>query len=148
MTDLQNLYQEVIIDHGRRPRNFGQLEDATHQQQGVNPLCGDQLTVYLIIENNVIKEVKFDGCGCAISVASSSLMSQAIKGKPIGEVLALFDRFHAAVTDAKDQQLAGLGKLAVLAGVAVYPARVKCATLAWHALKGALLGQTKAACTE
>lgn len=150
MSDIRELYQQVIIDHGRHPRNFGHLEHATHQQLGHNPLCGDQLTLYLIIQDNRIVEVKFEGRGCAISMASASLMSEALKGKLISEAESLFQSFHHVLTD-KNQDAAlleKLGKLGVLSGVCAYPARVKCATLAWHTLHAALLGDAKAASTE
>jgi nitrogen fixation NifU-like protein len=137
--DLRELYQEVIFDHNRKPRNFRAMPDADHVADGHNPLCGDQLTVYLRIENGVIADVSFEGHGCAISKSSASLMTEAVKGKSIDEVEALFRDFHALLTDVPP---AGrdFGKLQVLAGVREFPARVKCATLAWHTLHNALIG--------
>lgn len=137
--DLRELYQEMIIDHGRRPRNFGVLAPATHSADGHNPLCGDQLTVYLDIDaGKTIRDIKFEGQGCAISMASASLMTEALKGKSIAEAETLFAGFHDLVMD-QVKTPADLGKLAVLAGVKEYPTRVKCATLAWHTLHAALL---------
>lgn len=150
MSDIRELYQEVIIDHGRRPRNFGPLPGATHQQLGHNPLCGDQLTLYLIIQDDKIAEVKFEGRGCAISMASASLMSEMLKGMSITDAELLFQNFHHLLTDKNPDQalLAKLGKLGVLSGVCAYPARVKCATLAWHTLHAAIHGKPQAASTE
>lgn len=148
MSAWQELYQQMIVDHGRHPRNFNVLENATCQKKGVNPLCGDQLTVYLQVEKGQVKGVSFEGTGCAISMASASLMTEAIKGQPVDDVLALFEQFQQAVTEPKETPPEGLGKLAVLTGVAAYPMRVKCATLAWHALKSALTGGDTAVSTE
>jgi len=150
MSDIRELYQQVIIDHGRHPRNFGQLAQATHQHLGHNPLCGDQLTLYLIIADQRIIDIKFEGRGCAISMASASLMSEMLKGKLISEAESLFHNFHHLLTDRKQDEslLANLGKLGVLSGVCAYPARVKCATLAWHTLHAALIGDNKATSTE
>lgn len=137
MSEMRELYQQVIIDHGRHPRNFGTLEKANHVKVGFNPLCGDKLTVYVLENNGVIDDLRFEGCGCAISMASASLMTQQVKGKLITEAAGLFDDFHRVVTghlESSDK----LGKLMVLAGVAEYPSRVKCATLCWHTLKAAL----------
>ena len=140
MSDLANLYQEVIIDHGRRPRNFRELEDATRTVEGVNPLCGDQLTLYVKLADGQIEDIAFQGTGCAISQASASLMTAALKGKTQGEALALFGRVHAMLTEGPNREAGPpeLGKLAVLSGVWEFPTRVKCATLAWHALRSAL----------
>jgi nitrogen fixation protein NifU and related proteins len=140
MSDLRELYQEVILDHNRRPRNFGTLADPTRTARGHNPLCGDKLTLQLRLEGDRIVEVAFEGTGCAISKASASLMTEAVKGKTITEVEALFERFHAVVTAPGDVPVdtAGLGKLAVFAGVREFPARVKCASLAWHTVKSAV----------
>lgn len=137
--DLRELYQEVIFDHNRKPRNFHAMPDADHVADGHNPLCGDQLTVYLRIAKGVIADVSFEGHGCAISKSSASLMTEAVKGRAIDEVEALFRDFHALLTDVPP---AGrdFGKLQVLAGVREFPARVKCATLAWHTLHNALIG--------
>ena len=140
MSDLADLYQEVIIDHGRRPRNFRQLEGATRTVEGVNPLCGDQLTLYVKLADGRIADVAFQGTGCAISQASASLMTAALKGKTQDEALALFGRVHAMLTEGPNGEAGSpeLGKLAVLSGVWEFPTRVKCATLAWHALRSAL----------
>ena len=147
MPDLRDLYQELIIDHGRRPRNFGALADANHTAEGFNPLCGDRITLFVKTRDGVIEDVRFEGTGCAISTASASLMSEALKGRTEAEAQALFDGFHALVTGhgATDEPL---GKLEVLAGVAEFPARVKCATLAWHTLLAALHDQSAPVTTE
>jgi nitrogen fixation NifU-like protein len=135
--DLTDLYRDVILDHNRRPRNFGTLEQANALAEGFNPLCGDRLTVRLNLADDRIENIRFEGQGCAISTASASLMTEAVKGKTRGEALALFDRVHRLLTDdaagAED-----LGKLAALSGVREYPARVKCASLCWHTLASAL----------
>lgn len=144
---LRELYQEMIVDHGKHPRNFGKLEAANHSQAGYNPLCGDKLMVYVRENNGVIEDVHFEGAGCAISVASASLMSEAVKGKSIAEVDKLFDLFHHLVTEGKEPA-ESIGKLAVFSGVAEFPVRVKCATLAWHTLKAALHNDPIAATTE
>ncbi len=147
MSEMRELYQQVIIDHGRHPRNFGMLEKANHIKEGFNPLCGDKLTVYILENNGVIDDLRFQGCGCAISMASASLMTQQLKGKSVVEAGRLFDDFHRVVTgelESSDK----LGKLMVLAGVADYPARVKCATLCWHTLKAALANSQDAVSTE
>jgi nitrogen fixation NifU-like protein len=136
MSDIRELYQEVIIDHGRHPRNLGELASCSHRKEGFNPLCGDRIMLYLDIEADRIKDVKFSGSGCAISTASASLMTQAIKGKMIAEVECLFEAFHDLLL--KEGSGEGLDKLTVLAGVKAYPARVKCATLAWHTLMAAI----------
>lgn len=140
MSDLADLYQEVIIDHSRHPRNFRELEDATRTTQGVNPLCGDQLTLYVKLADGRIADIAFQGAGCAISQASASLMTAALKGKREDEALALFGRVHAMLTEGPNSEAgpAELGKLAVLSGVWAFPMRVKCATLAWHTLRSAL----------
>lgn len=146
MSDVRELYQEVIIDHGRSPRNFGELLTCTCSKEGFNPLCGDEITVYLNIENDRIKEVMFSGSGCVISTASASLMTQAIKGKTVAEVECLFGQFHDLLL--KDGGGEGLDKLMVLAGVKAYPARVKCATLAWHTLMAAIKNDKVVVSTE
>ncbi len=140
MSDLGDLYQEVIIDHSRRPRNFRELEGATRTVEGVNPLCGDQLTLYVMLADGRIADVAFQGTGCAISQASASLMTAALKGKTQDEALALFGRVHAMLTEGPNGEAGPpeLGKLAVLSGVWQFPTRVKCATLAWHTLRSAL----------
>ena len=138
MSDLRELYQEVILDHNRHPRNYRELNGADRQADGHNPLCGDRLAVYVNLEGEVIADVSFLGSGCAISKASASLMTDAIKGKTLDEARALFERFHQMVTDQDaDVDLDALGKLAVLSGVRDYPTRVKCASLAWHTLRAA-----------
>ncbi|NMM36956.1 MAG: SUF system NifU family Fe-S cluster assembly protein [Glaciimonas sp.] len=149
MNDLRELYQEVIFDHYRKPRNCHVLDCANHQADGYNPLCGDQVTVYLKVENGVIEDLSFKGTGCAISTASASLMTEALKGKKIAEVEHLFNDFHQMVT-ASDESAPrpDLGKLEALAGVHEFPARVKCATLAWHTLQAALKNQAIPAKTE
>ena len=138
MSDLRDLYQEVILDHNRRPRNFRVLENSTHHAEGFNPLCGDHLDLFLRIEGDVIAEVGFQGAGCAISKASASLMTDSLKGCPVAEARVLFDRFHRMVTTPPDREVEDLGKLSVLAGVREFPVRVKCASLAWHTFKAAL----------
>lgn len=142
MSDLRDLYQEVIVDHSRRPRNFKKLEGATHRAEGFNPLCGDRVVVYLTIDGGVVKDLAFQGAGCAISTASASMMTEVLKGKTPTEADGVFDKFHAMVTSPPDAEGAseGLGKLAVFAGVCEFPARVKCASLCWHTLKNALTG--------
>jgi len=140
MSGLRELYQEVILDHGRRPRNFGPLPGSTHSAQGDNPLCGDHFEVALVVDGELVKDVKFEGDGCAISTASASLMTEALKGKTLSEALNLFEAVHATVTGGGDERSTDLGKLAVFEGVREYPMRVKCATLAWHTMKNALLG--------
>ena len=135
--ELTDLYRDVILDHNRRPRNFGTLEQANALAEGFNPLCGDRLTVRLNLADDRIENIRFEGQGCAISTASASLMTEAVKGKTRGEALALFDRVHRLLTDdAADAE--DLGKLAALSGVREYPARVKCASLCWHTLASAL----------
>lgn len=148
MSDLRDLYQEVIIDHNRNPRNFSKLENCTHEAEGFNPLCGDKLKLYLIIKNDLIEKINFEGSGCAISTASASLMTEHLLGKTVEDAEKMFKLFHDfMITDisAVDPLL---GKLKVLAGVKEYPARVKCATLAWHALEAALHQDHSAVSTE
>jgi nitrogen fixation protein NifU and related proteins len=147
MTDLSDLYQEVILDHNRRPRNFRVLDNATHQAEGHNPLCGDRLQLFLMVDAGVITEVGFQGSGCAISRASASLMTDCLKGCPVADACTLFDRFRRMVTTPPDAEVEDLGKLSVLAGVREFPVRVKCASLAWHTLKAAL-NQTQKTSTE
>ncbi len=149
MSHLHELYQEVIIDHGRHPRNFGELEHANHRATGFNHLCGDQVVLYLKVSDGIIEDIRFEGSGCAISTASASLMTEALKGKSEAEAAALFAAFHALVTGqpaAADAM--PLGKLEVLSGVNEFPARVKCATLAWHTLQAALRDQREPVSTE
>lgn len=141
MSELTDLYQEVILDHNKTPRNFGVLEGADRHADGHNPLCGDQLRVYLAVDGDTVTDIKFEGSGCAISKASASLMTEAVKGKAVSEVEAMFAGFHELMTgDPSVREKAGaeLGKLAVFEGVREFPVRVKCATLAWHTLEAAL----------
>jgi nitrogen fixation NifU-like protein len=137
-SDLSDLYQEVILDHNKRPRNFRTLAKPSHHAEGHNPLCGDRLDLFLNVESDRIADIGFQGSGCAISRASASLMTDAIKGSSIAEALALFERFHRMVTTPPDAGVEDMGKLSVLAGVREFPVRVKCASLAWHTLKAAL----------
>ncbi|HKR39236.1 Fe-S cluster assembly sulfur transfer protein SufU [Paraburkholderia sp. EG287A] len=150
MSDLRELYQETIFDHYRRPRNCHTVPGATHSAEGYNPLCGDRVTLYLRIEDGVVKDAGFEGAGCAIATASASLMTEALKGRTQAEVEALFERFHAMATAPSDRPASaeGLGKLAVLAGVREFPARIKCATLAWHTLHAALRDERGTVSTE
>jgi nitrogen fixation NifU-like protein len=150
MSDLTDLYQEVILDHNRRPRNFGTLEGATRIANGHNPLCGDKLRLYLKLDGDQISNIMFEGSGCAISKASASLMTDALKGHSIAEAKELFERFHRMVTAPIEQPVdeEAVGKLAVLAGVREFPVRVKCASLAWHTLKAALDGADEPVKTE
>jgi nitrogen fixation protein NifU and related proteins len=136
MSDLRDLYQEVILDHNRVPRNFGKLENANRESEGHNPLCGDRVHVFLRVEGDRIEDIAFQGSGCAISTASASLMTEALKGRTVAEARRLFHGFHDLLTNGGDSE--GLGKLAVFAGVREYPIRIKCATLAWHAAQAAL----------
>jgi nitrogen fixation NifU-like protein len=149
MADLRELYQEVILDHNRRPHNFRTLEDANRKAEGYNPLCGDRLTVFVRLDNDIVRDISFLGSGCAISKASASLMTDAVKGKTLQEANALFDAFHGMVTSGvATEPDAALGKLTVLAGVREFPARVKCASLAWHTLKAALAAEPEPVTTE
>jgi nitrogen fixation NifU-like protein len=149
MSDLRGLYQEVILDHSKRPRNFRVLPDA-RQAEGFNPLCGDKLTLYLKMEGERIADASFQGSGCAISTASASILTETVKGKTRGEAEALFEVLHSLVTGSGAERGSGqpLGKLAVFSGVSEFPARVKCATLAWHTLKSALSGSGDTVSTE
>jgi len=142
MSDLEELYQEVILDHYRRPRNHGELLGANRSAEGYNPLCGDRLTVYLKFEDGVVKGVSFEGSGCAISQASASVMTSALTGKNRAEIQALFDRFRAVVSGkGSEEDALALGELGAMSGVSQFPTRVKCATLAWHAALAALDGK-------
>ena len=144
---IDDLYQEIILDHSKKPRNFGHLESASAHADGYNPLCGDKLSLELKLDGDVVKDARFVGAGCAISVASASLMTETLKGKTRAEAEKLFERFHQLLTtDAA--QTEGLGKLAVFSGVREYPTRVKCATLAWHTLKAALENSSAQVSTE
>ena len=150
MNDLRDLYQELILDHSKKPRNFQKLESANRLAQGHNPLCGDQITVFLQLEEDAIKDIAFQGSGCAISKASASLMTAAVKGKTRAEAEGIFSRFHEMLTGEPGAKVdtERLGKLAVFSGVCEFPARVKCATLAWHTLKGALESKEEPVTTE
>jgi len=151
MDDLRELYQSVILDHNKAPRNFGRLDDASREADGHNPICGDKLTVYLKLDDSGrIEDVRFDGVGCAISTASASLMTEFVKGKTLDEVGVAYERFHDLVTGppSEPQKADDLGKLAVFAGVREYPMRVKCATLSWHTLNAALEQSPEPAKTE
>jgi nitrogen fixation NifU-like protein len=137
--DLKDLYHEIIVDHNRRPRNFRRIDNATQVAEGYNPLCGDKLKLYLVIENGLISDVAFEGSGCAISMASASLLTERLKGKGAEEAETLFGEMHELLTGRDDSaDMDKLGKLAALAGVRAYPSRVKCATLSWHTLHAAL----------
>ena len=148
MSDLHDLYQEVIVDHSKRPRNFGKLEGATRDAEGYNPLCGDRVKIYLKLENGRLSDIRFQGCGCAISTASASILTESLKGKTLAEAGTLFERFHQLVTEGAVAGSPELGKLAVFSGVSKYPVRVKCATLAWHTLRAALAESKEAVSTE
>ena len=145
--DLVDLYQQVILDHSKSPRNFRKLEGASHTAQGYNPLCGDNYTIYALMDGDLVKELTFQGSGCAISKASASLLTDALKGKNKAEVKALFDKVHEMVTSGKVSDT-GLGKLAAFAGVHKFPARVKCAILPWHAVMAAVEGKGAPVSTE
>ena len=144
--ELRELYQEIIIDHGRHPRNFGALPDANHHATGFNPLCGDKIILHAQEKNGVVEQIQFEGCGCAISMASASLMTETLRGKTIHDIEAMFAAFHQLVTEGQSSD--NLGKLAVFGGVREFPVRVKCATLAWHTLKAALTNEPQAVTTE
>ena len=144
MSELTDLYQEVILDHNRRPHNFRVIDNASARQEGYNPLCGDRLTLFLTLDGDLIKDAAFQGSGCAISKASASLMTDALKGKTVLEARALFDRFHEMITSEPGTPTADLGKLSVFAGVREFPTRVKCASLAWHTMKAAVAHDSNA----
>jgi nitrogen fixation NifU-like protein len=147
MNELQELYQQVIIDHNHNPRNFHEIEHPSHSAKGHNPLCGDKIDIYLTIKDDIITEVSFMGSGCAISKASSSLMTETLLGKTVAEAQKLFDLVHRMITSGKTD-VEGIGKLAVLSGVYKFPARVKCAILPWHTMKNALKNNTQTTITE
>ncbi|HXU09783.1 MAG TPA: SUF system NifU family Fe-S cluster assembly protein [Blastocatellia bacterium] len=149
MTDLQDLYQELILDHGSRPRNLKKLANANHTAEGYNPLCGDKVKVYVNLDGEVVKDISFEGAGCAISTASASIMTETLKGKTRAEADALFEMFHDLVT-GQERKLDSpeLGKLAVFSGVSEFPMRVKCATLSWHTLRAAIKGKEEVVSTE
>jgi nitrogen fixation NifU-like protein len=149
MTDLQDLYQELILDHGRRPRNFRPLDGATRSAEGYNPLCGDKVKIYVKMDGDIVKDISFEGAGCAISTASASIMTETLKGKTRAEAEELFQTFHDLVTGRQAQLDAPeLGKLAVFSGVSEFPIRVKCATLSWHTMRAALNGEGEVISTE
>ena len=149
MSDLRELYQQVILDHNRNPRNFKELPNATKRVDGYNPLCGDHYTIFVNLEGDTIKDIGFIGSGCAISKASASVMSSTVKGKSKDQAVELFDTFHRLVTgDSSGLDAADLGRLAAFSGVSEFPARVKCATLAWHTLRNALEGADQVVSTE
>jgi nitrogen fixation NifU-like protein len=145
--DLRTLYRDVIVDHSKHPRNFGPLE-ASRKAEGFNPLCGDRLTVYVRVDNGVIRDVSFDGLGCAIAIASASLMTETVKGKTVAEAGGLFARVQLMVGASPDAPVDDLGALSALAGVRRVPVRVKCATLAWHALRAAAAAGDEVVTTE
>ena len=148
MSELRELYQEVILEHSKKPRNYRLLENANHKAEGFNPLCGDHFTVYLDLKDGAISDIGFQGSGCAISKASASMMTQTLKGKTTAEAEDIFTRFHDLVTGHASGNGENLGKLAVFAGVSEFPLRVKCATLAWHAFRAAIRGEKEAVSTE
>lgn len=149
MSELTDLYQEVVLDHSKRPRNYGPLPEETHRAEGLNPLCGDRITVHARVEGGVVSEVRFEGSGCAISRASASVMTGLVRGKSPSQIEALFRDFHRLVTEGpKPGEEERAGKLAVFSGVHEFPARVKCASLAWHALRQALSGGKGPVSTE
>jgi nitrogen fixation NifU-like protein len=150
MPDLRELYQEVILDHYKRPRNCRRPADANLHADGFNPLCGDKVTIFMRLEDGIIRDIAFEGSGCAISTASASMMTESLKGKSEAEVAQIFSHFHDLVTGktASDNDNSGLGKLEVFAGVREYPVRVKCATLAWHTMRAALAGVKDTVATE
>jgi nitrogen fixation NifU-like protein len=145
MSELSDLYQQVILDHNKKPRNFRKLENANYSAEGYNPLCGDQLHVYLEMEDEVVKDISFEGSGCAISKAAASMMTQSLKGKSKQEAETLFHEFHGMVMGEFDEEGTpnGLGRLTIFSGVRDFPARVKCASLAWHTMRAALHGEEK-----
>ena len=148
MSELRDLYQQVILDHNRQPRNCYVMDCSNRSADGHNPLCGDTVKVYLRIEDGLIEEISFQGAGCAICTASTSLMTESVKGKTVEEVTHLFNEFHDMLTGVADEQGLELGKLKVFEGVREYPVRVKCATLAWHTLKAAMDNDDEAVSTE
>jgi len=149
MTDLQDLYQELILDHGRRPRNFRALDGATRKAEGYNPLCGDKVKIYVKMDGDIVEDISFEGAGCAISTASASIMTETLKGRTRSEAEELFQIFHDLVTGREAQLDAPeLGKLAVFSGVSEFPIRVKCATLSWHTMRAAMNGEGEVISTE
>ena len=148
MSELNELYQQMILDHNKRPRNFGKIGDPDRNAEGFNPMCGDHIHIYLTLDGDRISNIAFEGAGCAISKASTSIMTETVKGKSIAEIDALFENVHQMLTGTYKGDAEELGKLAVFSGVSQFPARVKCATLAWHTLKAALAAKTEAVSTE
>jgi nitrogen fixation NifU-like protein len=148
--ELRELYQQVILDHNKSPRNFKKLENANHFAEGYNPLCGDRIDIYILVEGNIVKDISFQGQGCAISKASASLMSSLVKGKTLDEAEKIFEKFHSLVTGklGDNPDIEDLGKLAVFTGVKEFPSRVKCASLAWHTMRSALNNQESKVTTE
>ncbi len=146
--ELRELYQQVILDHNKSPRNFRVIEHANHHSEGYNPLCGDRIDVFIDVEEGIVKDISFQGSGCAISKASASLMSSTVKGKTVDEAEKLFEKFHSLITGKADGDPEELGKLAVFAGVRDFPARVKCASLAWHTMINALKKEKDVVTTE
>ena len=150
MFDAQDLYQEIVMDHNRRPRNFGSIADSTSSSEGFNPLCGDQVTVFLKVSDEIVEDVSFEGVGCAISKSSASMMTEGVKGKSVAEALTVFQAFRRMLTTTSDQVEDSeiLGDLEILKGVSQYPTRIKCATLSWHTLQAALQGSGSNVSTE
>jgi nitrogen fixation NifU-like protein len=150
MSELNELYQQVILDHNKRPHNFHKMESANRKAEGYNPLCGDRIVIYVDLENNLVRNISFEGSGCAISKASASMMTDSVKGKTAHQIQALFERVHQMMTAPSDDETdwSVLGKLAVFSGVREFPVRVKCATLAWHTLNAALQGKQEEVSTE
>lgn len=150
MFDAQDLYQEIVMDHNRRPRNFGSIADSTSSSEGFNPLCGDQVTVFLKVSDEIVEDVSFEGVGCAISKSSASMMTEGVKGKSVEEALIVFQAFRRMLTTTSDQVEDSeiLGDLEILKGVSQYPTRIKCATLSWHTLQAALQGSGSNVSTE
>jgi nitrogen fixation NifU-like protein len=148
--DSQELYQEIVMDHNRRPRNFGSMTDSTATSEGFNPLCGDQITLFLKVSEDIVEDISFEGVGCAISKSSASMMTEGVKGKSVEEALTVFEAFREMITaksdGSKDSEI--LGDLEILKGVAQYPTRIKCATLSWHTLQAALQGTERDISTE
>jgi nitrogen fixation NifU-like protein len=148
MPELRDLYQEVILEHSKAPRNYKEPAHTNHKAEGYNPLCGDRFTVYLEMDGDTVRDIGFQGAGCAISKASASMMTQSVKGKTKAEAHKIFEQFHDLVTGQTHQHEGDLGKLAVFSGVSEFPVRVKCATLAWHTLEAALEGKQEKISTE
>jgi nitrogen fixation protein NifU and related proteins len=148
VNELRELYREVILDHNRHPRNFGEIENADRVIEGVNPLCGDKMTLYVKLAGETVEDIRFKGTGCAISVASSSLMTERVKGTTAAEAMQLFEKVHAMLAGDAQEPAEDLDKLAALSGVREFPSRVKCASLAWHALSAALKGSDDSVTTE